>query len=200
MITTVIFDIGRVLARFEWKEFLESFGFSREANDVIGRVMFTSPKWNEVDLGNLTDEEVLQNFIQDAPRYREEITRVFHEYPTAITLFPYAMDWVRSIKAKGKKVYYLSNYGESTKKRTIRQLPFLDEMDGGLMSYQLHMVKPDPAFYQALFKRYDIVPEKAVFIDDNAANVEAGRKLGLHAILFTSYDEVCRILKDQYGI
>ena len=200
MITTVIFDIGRVLARFEWEEFLESFGFPRETNAVIGRVMFTSPKWNEVDLGNLTDEEVLENFIQDAPQYRAEITQVFRQYPTAITLFPYVMDWVRSIKAKGKKVYYLSNYGESTKKRTIRELPFLDEMDGGLMSYQIHRVKPDPVFYRELFKRYDIVPGDAVFIDDNSANVEAARKLGLHAILFTSYHEVCRVLKEQYGI
>lgn len=200
MITTVIFDIGRVLARFEWEEFLESFGFPEKANEVIGRTMFLSKKWEEVDLGNLTDEEVLENFITDAPEYRDEITQVFHQYPTAITLFPYAMDWVRSMKDKGLKVYYLSNYGESTKKRTISQLPFLDEMDGGLMSYQVHKIKPNPAFYQELFDLYGIKPDESVFIDDNAANIQAGAELGLHAVLFTNYEEVCRTLKERYGI
>lgn len=200
MITTVIFDIGRVLARFEWEEFLESFGFPEKTNEVIGRTMFLSKKWEEVDLGNLTDEEVLENFITDAPEYRDEITQVFHQYPTAITLFPYAMDWVRSMKDKGLKVYYLSNYGESTKKRTISQLPFLDEMDGGLMSYQVHKIKPNPAFYQELFDLYGIKPDESVFIDDNAANIQAGTELGLHAVLFTNYEEVCRTLKERYGI
>lgn len=187
MITTVIFDIGRVLARFEWKEYLESFGFSEEVNDAIAQAVFLSKNWAQVDLGILTDEEVLQAFIQDAPKYAKEITEVFQQYPTAITLLPYTMDWIRSLQSKGLKVYYLSNYGKTTKERTISQLPFLDIMDGGLMSYQVQMIKPDPAFYRELFHRYGIIPQQAVFLDDNEDNIASGKALGLHTILFTDY-------------
>lgn len=194
MITTVIFDIGRVLARFEWREYLESFGFSEEVNDAIAQTMFLSKNWAQVDLGILTDEEVLQAFIQDAPRYAKEITEVFKQYPTSITLLPYTMDWIRSLQSKGLKVYYLSNYGKTTKERTISQLPFLDIMDGGLMSYQVQMIKPDPAFYRELFRRYGIIPQQAVFLDDNEDNIAAGKALGLHTILFTDYESASQKL------
>ena len=195
-ITTVIFDIGRVLARFEWREYLESFGFSEETNTAIAQAVFQSEKWAQVDLGILTDDEILEAFIQDAPNCAKEITEVFRKFHRAITLMPYAMDWVRSLQAKGLKVYYLSNYGKSTKERTISELPFLDIMDGGLMSYQVRKIKPDPEFYQELFNRYGIIPKQAVFIDDNEDNITAGKALGLHTILFTDYQSASQKLHD----
>lgn len=200
MITTVIFDIGRVLARFEWREYLESFGFSEEINAAIGNAVFLSKNWAEVDLGIHTDEEVLQLFIKDAPQYEQEITEVFQKYPTSITLLPYTMAWIRSLKAQGLKIYYLSNYGETTKKKTLSQLPFLELMDGGLMSYQVQKIKPDPDFYLELFRRYEIRPDQAVFFDDNEDNIAAAKALGLHGFVFESYEQAKELLWEQFQI
>lgn len=200
MITTVIFDIGRVLARFEWKEYLESFGFSEETDTAIGNAVFLSRNWAEVDLGIHTDEEVLQLFIKDAPQYEQEITEVFEKYPSCITLLPYTMDWIRSLKSQGLKVYYLSNYGETTKKKSLSQLPFLEIMDGGLMSYEVKKIKPDPEFYLELFRRYEISPEQAIFFDDNQDNITAAKTLGLHGFVFESYEQAKAILLEQFQI
>ncbi|RYY06453.1 MAG: HAD family phosphatase, partial [Sphingobacteriaceae bacterium] len=54
---------------------------------------------------------------------------------------------------------------------------------------------PEAAFFQILFDRYEVKPEDAVFIDDNLRNVEASKKLGLNAILFTSAEELEKELK-----
>lgn len=200
MVDTIIFDIGRVLVTFEWEEYLESFGFPQETNTAIGQAVFASRDWNDLDLGLYKDEEVLDKFIGNAPQYEKEIREVFQNFPSAIQIMPYAMDWVRGLLKKGFRVYYLSNYGASTREYTRSQLAFMDLMDGGLMSYEVHLTKPDPAFYQELFKRYQIIPEKAVFLDDNAANIEAAKALGLHTILFTDYASAVLELEKRFGI
>lgn len=66
---------------------------------------------------------------------------------------------------------------------------FLGRMDGYHLSYRTHKNKPDPEAFTGLFEAYGIIPEQTVFIDDNAANIEAARKLGLHAIRFVSYEQ-----------
>ena len=60
-------------------------------------------------------------------------------------------------------------------------------MDGGVMSYEVKCLKPDPAIYQSLFEKYHLKPEECVFIDDNAANIDAAKKLGMKTILFQDY-------------
>jgi len=48
------------------------------------------------------------------------------------------------------------------------------------------MVKPDPRLFRLLLERYAIIPETAVFIDDNARNVASAIALGIHGICFTN--------------
>ena len=45
------------------------------------------------------------------------------------------------------------------------------------------MIKPDPAIYQVLIDRFELVPEETLFIDDNAANIETARQMGFQTIL-----------------
>ena len=79
-------------------------------------------------------------------------------------------------------------------------LDFLPYMDGGLFSCHAKLIKPDPAIYQRLCEKCDLIPEEALFIDDNAANIEAAKRFGLHAIRFEgyekSYGEVMRYLRE----
>ena len=68
-------------------------------------------------------------------------------------------------------------------------LDFLPYMDGGLFSCHAKLIKPDPAIYQRLCEKCDLIPEEALFIDDNAANIEAAKRFGLHAIRFEGYEK-----------
>ena len=188
MIDTIIFDIGRVLLRFEWPEYLSSFSFDKQTYDKVASVIFASSNWNEFDRSAITDQEVLSLFIKDAPEYAKEIRMVFEGFPSSLKMFPYTLPWLTSLKERGYQLYYLSNYAKTTREKSASELRFLDLMDGGLMSYEIHKVKPDPAIFQALFSRYSIRPEHAVFIDDSPVNRDAALNLGLHTILFQDYE------------
>jgi len=47
------------------------------------------------------------------------------------------------------------------------------------------LIKPDPAIYRLALARWGVAAADTVFIDDNAANVEGARRVGMHAIHFT---------------
>ena len=41
MITTVIFDIGNVLAAYDWEDALKRLGYSEETREIIGNAVFS---------------------------------------------------------------------------------------------------------------------------------------------------------------
>ncbi|MDO4299251.1 MAG: HAD family phosphatase [Lachnospiraceae bacterium] len=184
-ITNIIFDIGRVLVEFDWNTYLHGFGLEKEKEDAIARAMFTGPYWSELDRGVWSIEQLLDGFVSLAPQYRKEIEEVFAHSEQCISGLAYARPWLQDLKSRGFRVYYLSNYSEWTRCRTAEALNFLDLMNGGLFSYEVGFVKPDPAIFQALIDRYpEIIPEESVFFDDTAVNVDAACRFGLHGILF----------------
>lgn len=58
MIKNIVFDIGKVLVRFDWEDYLASFQFPEEETTAIAKSMFLSSNWNLVDEGRLSYEEI----------------------------------------------------------------------------------------------------------------------------------------------
>lgn len=197
MIKNVIFDIGNVLVDFCWKEHFAGFGFDEAMVERLGRAMVLSPVWGELDKGIWTDDQLLEGFIKNDPELQEEICLVFSHFATIVRMYPGSVEWVRSVKEKGYKVYYLSNYAERARRDGVKELVFMNEMDGGIMSYEVKTIKPDEKIYQLLFEKYGLKPEECVFLDDSPANIETGRRLGMHGILVSSPEQAKRELMEM---
>jgi 2-haloacid dehalogenase len=58
--------------------------------------------------------------------------------------------------------------------------------------------KPDPRLFHILFGRYNIVPARALFIDDVAENVATGIALGMHGHLFQGAERLRAALKGYH--
>ena len=182
MINTIIFDIGNVLADFSWEPFFRSFGFSEEVFQKLAQATVRSPEWNELDRGVWTTEEIIQAFIKNDPGITKEIHQVFQNVSPMVTRRAYAVEWIRFLKKAGYKVLYLSNFGEITRTHCQDALEFMQYTDGGIMSYEVKLIKPDKAIYEALIEKYDLVPSECVFVDDLLANVEMAREVGMYAV------------------
>ena len=92
--------------------------------------------------------------------------------------------------------YVLSNYPRTSYENTKSERTYEEFMDGVLYSYQVQMVKPEAEIYQMLLRKYELIPGECVFLDDNLANVEAAKKLGIHAIQFITKAETERELRE----
>lgn len=203
MIRNIVFDIGNVLVDYCWRDHIAGYGYSGEMLERIGRAMMQNPVWNEMDRGVWTNEELLQGFIAADPGIEKDIRLVFSDMKTIVRERPESSAWVRSLKAQGYRTYYLSNYSYRARTEAAEQLSFLEEMDGGIMSYTVQMIKPNADIYEKLMETYGLRPEESVFLDDSPANVEAAAKLGFHTIQVYSQEqareELNHILREING-
>ena len=189
MINTVMFDIGRVLAGYGWEKYLRGIAPEEEAYRAVEQAVFLSPDWEEHDKGLLTEEEEIRDFISNAPKYEKEIRQTYENLGECVWKLDYALPWVQDLKSRGFRVFALSNWPKHIYDQRKDKLDFLDLMDGYILSYQEHVIKPDPAVFRLLLERYRIEPEKAVFIDDTLKNIEAAERLGIHGIHFRSLEQ-----------
>lgn len=197
MIRNIVFDIGNVLAGFIWEEFYHSFGYSQEIFEKLADATVRSSFWNEMDRGKLTDDELLEGFIKNDPSVEQEIREVLRNVKGMVQRYDYALPWIRELKNKGYKVYVISNFAHKAHMECRNALDFLDEIDGGILSYQVKLIKPAPEIYQLLCSKYGLKPEECIFIDDLPANVEAARKEGMKGLVFQTYPQASKELEDR---
>ena len=195
MITTLIFDIGNVLADFIWEEYYRSFGFTEEILDRLAKATVKDPMWNEYDRGVMTDEEVLQGFIDNDPGIEREIRLTLKDVGAMVVRNDYAIPWIKELQGKGYRCLYLSNFSEKARKECAASMDFLPYMDGGILSYQDKVIKPMPEIYQLLIDRYQLVPEECVFMDDTLRNLEGAEKFGIHTIHFKNQAQAIEELR-----
>lgn len=195
MITTIIFDIGNVLADFCWKAHYESFGYDEEMVERIANATVRNPAWNEYDRGVMNTEEVVQALVDSDPEIGQDILRVLQDLGEMVKRNEYAIPWIQELKGKGYRVLYLSNFSEKAETDCARALDFIPYMDGGILSYQEKVIKPMPEIYQLLIDRYDLKPEECVFMDDTVANLEGAEKFGIHTIHFLDRNQAIAELR-----
>ena len=188
MIKSVIFDIGAVLVEFDWNGFLHRI-YDAQTADAVFAATWGTEAWHELDRDALPRETVLGMFTANAPEYAAEIRTALARTNECAKLFPYTLGWIRSLKAQGLSVYFLSNYYPYLVWKNPEVLRFIDDMDGGVFSWQEKITKPDPEIYRRLLRKYDLRAEECVFIDDSQANIDAANALGLHGFRFISYAE-----------
>lgn len=195
LIRNVIFDVGQVLVKFEWENYLRSFGFSEEKYQKIAEATFLNEIWNERDRGVLEEEEYVQQFVEQAPEYEADIREVMRRCTETITAFEYAETWTGYLKGKGYHLYVLSNYSHYMLAENRKIMTFLKHMDGIVFSCEVNEIKPEPEIYKTLLEHYGLKPSESVFIDDRKENCQTAQKLGIFAICFQNFKQAVRELE-----
>ncbi|WP_051538284.1 HAD family hydrolase [Butyrivibrio proteoclasticus] len=188
-IDTVVFDIGNVLTDFAWDKFLADKGYDEAMIKRIAKATVESEDWVEYDKGNLTNDEIVAKFVENDPEIADEVTDAFQNIDGIILKRDKTIPWIKALKAAGYKVLYLSNFSKQALEGCPEAMAFLDETDGGILSYRDHVVKPFPEIYHLLEERYNLTPEKTVFVDDTEVNIKTARDLGWKGIVYKSYDQ-----------
>ena len=189
MIKTVIFDIGGVLIGYNWQEhLLREFNNDNALVDRLKENVFGHGNWDEVDRGVLTEAELFERFEKHAPDLKKEIHQFWETLGGALWQYDFTKDWIKDLKNRGYRVLYLSNWSEHVRECCEEQMDFLPMMDGGVFSYEAHLIKPDHAIYKAIIDKYELDPTECVFLDDRLDNCEAARECGMNAVQVTDHE------------
>lgn len=203
MIKNIVFDIGNVLVKFDWKNYFESFGYSEEINERIAKATVKDSFWNEIDRGIMSEEEILQGFIERDPEIENELREVYKDFGKLLTQFGYAKGWIKDLQNKGFKVFCLSNMSHKAVRECAEAMDFLPMLDGYILSCDVQVIKPGKEIYSELFERYGLNPGECIFIDDLKANTEMAESLGMNTVTFadlkSAVAEMERIINDNGG-
>ena len=160
---TVVFDVGNVLLSFEPEKV--ALLLPPEQRAALTAVLFgPAHRWSEFDLGTRSNEETAASIAAEA----------LEHFPETMAPLPLYRA-IPELKAQGKRIYLLTNYAEPSFRLTREAFPLLKEAEGEVVSSREKVCKPDPEIYRRLLARYPIDPRRALYVDDQEANVRAGQ-------------------------
>ena len=179
----IIFDVGDVLLDYRWQQMLMDYGLDGSEAYRVGRELFDDPDglWHEFDLGVKSQEEIIQEFEQKHPKDAEVIRWFISHGEYMHVARPAIWKLVHQLKEAGYHLYILSNYPEILFKKHTQYADFMDDMEGMVVSYMLHVGKPERIVYQTLCDRYGLNKEECLFFDDRAENVQGAIDFGMRA-------------------
>lgn len=191
MIKNVIFDIGNVLVDFHWRELMADLHLSKEAQDCFETSVFGSCWWHDLDHGTIEEEDAVAHLREDNIEFGEAFDLLWNNRDKLVVPYDYSVPWIMALKERGYHVYLLSNYPRDIFTLHVEKgsFPFLKYVDGKVVSGFVRMIKPDADIYECLMQKYHLNANECVFLDDREENIEGAKRVGMHGIVFKSYEQ-----------
>lgn len=180
-ITTVVFDVGRVLVQWDMRCLFEKLiADKRELDWFLAHVV--TPEWHfQHDAGRPLADMVAERKAE-FPAYAALIdayaVRFNETIPGPVTG---SFEIVQDLAAKGVPLYAITNFGAELWDMFRPTQPIFDLFRDIIVSGKEKLVKPEPAIYQLALARFGLQTGEALFIDDNLDNVVAASANGFAA-------------------
>ena len=184
----IIFDVGGVLLSYRWLGIVMESEPDREKAKAFAKRLFDDPLWLEFDIELRPFDDVLEDYVRKYPEDEKHIRYALGHLERMPIPRPKVWEKVHALKQAGYKLYLLSNYSSRMFHAHTDGLSFLDDMDGHIISYEVHSLKPYKEIYEALFEKYSLDPAECFFFDDRQENVDGGRKCGMEGRTIYSED------------
>jgi 2-haloacid dehalogenase len=194
-IDTIVFDLGGVLVdwnpRYLYRKLIPD---EREMETFLRDVC--TQEWNEKHDAGQPFAKGTSELIAQFPEKESLIRAYFDRWPEmlggSIAGTVYILEQLR--KNGAYRLLALSNWSSETFPLAVGKFPFLNYFEAVLLSGKEKLIKPDPQFFKLLSSRYNVEPERALFIDDVQKNVDAANRLGFRTIRFQNPQQLERDL------
>ena len=177
-----LFDLGGVF--FDWDPnhfFKDIFDKIEEREYFLNEVC--NDEWNIKQDAGRTIKEAESELIPKFPQYEKEIKMYYKNHRNMIkSTFDLSIKVLKKLKKQNYQCYVLSNWSAETFIGMTDDYPFLKLFDGLLISGEDKLMKPDTAIYKLAINRFNLIPNKTIFIDDKLENILAAKNLDLNTI------------------
>ena len=198
----IIFDIGNIIFYYDLDKAPELFSDDLTEQEFVKNNLINSPEWgqyNLIDTGFLSINDII-DITQDRTDHLKDklIFNFWHHYLDSGYISSDVLLLIKNLSKNGYKIYLLSNMNQSFYD-VVEPSGLLDMVDGYVLSFKEHAIKPHTEIYKILIDRYNLNVEESLFIDDNSKNVETAKLLGMNAICVEKdkYDDLINKMKEK---
>jgi HAD superfamily hydrolase (TIGR01509 family) len=184
VIRSVVFDIGWVLVRLNYRpilEFLSARGAAiGDRDQLMARI-----RLEDHECGRLPGVGLLERLaaLASEPVSLAEIEAGWldmFELEAAMVELAHRL-------SERYRVYLLSNIGDLHWAHLSREYRLHAIGHGALPSYLAGVMKPHAGIYAEAERRFALEPAATVFVDDRADNIASARRRGWHGIVHSGY-------------
>ena len=192
-----LFDLGNVFFDWDPRHFYKDvFSNINEMEHFLSEIC--NDKWNIQQDAGRTIEEAEKDLIPLFPNYQDKIKLYYKNHGKMIKgVFETSIELLEELKKQGYLCYVLSNWSAETFLDTKEKFSFLNFFDGLIISGEEKIIKPDPKIFHLACKRFNLIPEYTVFIDDRIENIEAASRLNFQTIHLTNPAEIKLLVKKK---
>ena len=194
MFKNIVFDYGGVL--LDWNPhylYDPYFGDVQKAEWFLTHIC--TYEWNAQHDNGKPVAEGTAELIARYPEWEKEIRLYYDEFMKMMGgQIPGMEELVKDLKAKGYRIFGLSNWSVETFALVRPVYPVLDLMEDMVISGVEKVMKPDRRIFELALKRFGIEALETVFIDDNPKNVQAACEVGIQGVLFQLKEQLMELL------
>jgi glucose-1-phosphatase len=180
-IEVVLFDLGGVLVEMHGVPTMLAWLNNAISADELWRLWLSSPVVRDFETGRIGPNEFADRIIQEMslPVGRDEFLNTFSGWVSG--LYPGALELVRNVPERFTRAT-LSNTSILHWARLMKECELEDVFHRHFASHLTGRIKPDPEAFQFVIESLGCRPSAIFFLDDNSLNVEAAKKVGMHAV------------------
>ena len=199
MIRNLVFDMGRVLMKYDPRFFVDrEKPESPEDREMLLREIFHHIQWHQMDEGKLNEREMYESVCQRIPeRLHEKAYQLIFNWNVPVYPVKGMEELLRDCHEAGYHLYLLSNASERQPVYWPR-VPGNQYFEGTVVSALEKTVKPELKIFQILLDRYDLKAEECLFIDDLQRNIDGAARAGIAGYLFDGdTDKLRRFIRKE---
>lgn len=179
----VLFDLGNVLVRLRFERALARLAaLSGRCSPLELRQLVSSPLKHDFDRGLLDERTFLTRLAEAIGAPGVDRRALVAAWVDIFDRWPEAEALLEEVLALGHRVYLLSNTDGIHYPHIRASVPPLARLHGEYLSYEAHLLKPDPAYYRGSLAKFGLEARACVFVDDLAENVAAAEALGIRGV------------------
>jgi putative hydrolase of the HAD superfamily len=197
-VEAVLFDVGGVLVEVSGVDRLRGWTNPSHSDEDVWRLWLGSGTVRAFEAGAIEALDFAESLISELglPVEPPELLDEFVRWIPG--LLPGARELLDDLVA-GVGRATLSNSNPLHWPRIMDDMGLRDRFDTHFVSHLTGRVKPDPEAFEHAVAGLGCRPGAVVFVDDNAINVDAARRLGIEAHRARGVAEARRILA-SYGL
>ena len=176
----LLFDLGGVLIELTGVPVMLAWTRGRYTEDQLWEKWLSSPAVRDFERGRTTPEQFGNAMVAefDLPVSTEAFLSEFLFWPHRT--YPGTRTLLRNL-ADRYTLASLSNISAMHWERVCAEMDLVPYFSANFPSFETGYVKPDAEAFVNALEALGCRPERALFMDDNAANVQAARSLGITA-------------------
>jgi len=180
-IRVLLFDVGGVLVQLSGVETMLEWLGGRVTADELWRMWLRSVPVRRFESGQIDASEFAVGVTSEfgLPVEPQRFLEAFIAWPTG--LYPGTLEMLARIPRSYRRAI-LSNSNALHWPRVLGEMRLGAAFDNHFVSHLTGRIKPDSDAFEHVVDSLGCLPAQVLFLDDNALNVEAAQRFGMHAI------------------